>query len=490
MWHKIKSLLFHNHTIRQTVAKNTFWLAVSNFGGRFLRAAIVIYGARVLGTSEWGVFSYAISFVTLLTAFADIGISPLLIRESSKLFDDPEQQRKVISTSFILKGVLIVLGMAVVVFGGPFFTSIEGVKAILPIAALIFAFDSMREFGTSLIRSFEKMEWEAGLYLLTNAAIVVLGFIFLYESKTVGALTYAYAAGTGIGMIATIYAIKDKLAGLFSNFSFTILKSIFASGWPLAISVILGMLMINTDILLIGWFQSADSVGLYSAAQRIVQLLYLVPAIITMSILPALSRLAGKDDIKLRRVLELVLSFLFIAALPIAVGGILLGKEIIGFVFGNAYLAGTSSFQVLIATILIDFPVVVLSNVAFAYNRQKSLIVYSAIGGISNVIFDLILIPKFGIVGSAWATFLAQLLCVAYLRRIAYQENRPKILPHLRKAFIATMIMALTILILNSLGIHVVITILISALVYFGTILALKEPLLKEIKLITSLPSA
>ncbi|MCL5004783.1 MAG: hypothetical protein M1170_02470, partial [Patescibacteria group bacterium] len=61
MLQKIKSFLFENKTTRQTIAKNTFWLFFGEISSRVLRAAIVIYAARVLGADGWGVFSYAIT---------------------------------------------------------------------------------------------------------------------------------------------------------------------------------------------------------------------------------------------------------------------------------------------------------------------------------------------------------------------------------------------------------------------------------------------
>ncbi|OGZ53388.1 MAG: hypothetical protein A3B25_02090 [Candidatus Ryanbacteria bacterium RIFCSPLOWO2_01_FULL_48_26] len=485
MFYKIKSFLFDNATMRQTVAKNVFWLSVSNFGGRFLRAAIIIYGARVLGTTEWGIFSYAISLVTFITVFVDAGVSQILVREFSKT-PDPISQRQVISTSFLLKGALILIGVLGIVWLGPFLTSIEGVKALLPIVAFIFAFDNVREFGFSIVRASEKMQWEAGLYLLTNLAIVVFGFVFLRLSATVGAFTFAYALGTAVGMIATLYAVRKKLMGLFSNFKFAILRSILSSGWPLAISAVLGMLMINTDILLIGFFQSAHDVGLYSAAQRIVQLLYILPAVINVSLLPSFSRLAHKEDEKLQRILELTVPFTFLIAIPIAVGGILLGGQIIEFIFGNSYLDGTSSFQILLLTILIDFPVAILTNVAFAYGKQKSLMIYSGIGGLSNIILDLILIPRFGIVGSAWATLFAQVLSVAYLWRVIRSVSRPKVLPHLKKIIVSTGIMAVVVILATLTGAHVITATLAGIVVYTGMLFLFKEPLLKEIKSISA----
>ena len=84
MLQKLKSFLFTNTSTRQTIAKNTFWLAISNIGGRLLRSIVIIYAARVLGANGWGVFSYAISLATFLTIFIDFGINAILIKESSQ----------------------------------------------------------------------------------------------------------------------------------------------------------------------------------------------------------------------------------------------------------------------------------------------------------------------------------------------------------------------------------------------------------------------
>jgi len=91
MWQKIKSFLFKNGTSSQTVAKNTVWLSISNFGGRIIKAAIIIYGARVLGTAGYGVFSYAVTLAGFFTLFVDPGINSVLIREGAKA--SPEERQ-------------------------------------------------------------------------------------------------------------------------------------------------------------------------------------------------------------------------------------------------------------------------------------------------------------------------------------------------------------------------------------------------------------
>ncbi len=486
MLEKIKGLLFRNTSTRQTVAKNTFWLAISNVGGRLTRAIIIIYSARVLGAAEWGIFSYAVSLIAFIAVFTDIGISPILVRETAKAREDLGAQKKILSTSLYLKIVLLALGVLAVIFVAPHFMSItsESARTVLNIVIFILVFDTIREFGFSLVRAIEKMEWEAGLYLLTNAAIVIAGFVALYLSKSVVAFTFAYALGTGLGMVATVWALRGKISGVFSNFSLKLTKYILESTWPFAVSSFMGVLMINTDILIIGWLLSAEDVGLYSAGQRIVQLLYLLPSMMNTSLLPTFSCLANSDDKRLRSMLEMVLTFVFLAAIPIAIGGFILGKEIIAFVFGEGYIKSALSFQILMLTILIDFPAVILSSMVFAYNKQKSLMVYSAIGGISNVVFDLIFIPRFGITGSAVATLLAQFLSQIYLRRTAKKINYFKVLPHLKRVFTASAVMIIPIILLNAAGVHVLITIGAASLTYLGVLLLLKEPVVKEVKLI------
>ena len=161
--------------------------------------------------------------------------------------------------------------------------------------------------------------------------------------------------------------------------------------------------------------KTASDVGIYSAAIRIIQVLYLVPTVFQFSTLPLLARLAGHDAVRFRAALERIVRFIFLAAVPLTVGGVILGTPIMAFVFGTPYAIGGNAFKLLMIGLLFDFPTAVISNAIFAYNHQKSLIITSAIGGAANVAFDLLLIPRFGITGSAVATLIAQGLSNWYL---------------------------------------------------------------------------
>ncbi len=476
---KIKGFLFTNQTTRQTVAKNSLWLSVSNIGGRLIKAVIIVYAARVLGVEKWGVFSYAVTIVAFFTIFIDFGINSILIRESTKT-EDPMEKSRILSTSFTIKTVFLILGAFLIISIVPNFINIQGVKEIIPIVVFILIFDSLREFGFALNKTYEKMEKEAGLFLLTNVAIVVFGFIFLSIRPSVKSFAFAYALGTGLGVIATAFVLRDKLRRLFSDFCFKLVKPILSTAWPFAISGVLGILMINTDILLIGGLLTAKDVGLYSAADRIIQILYLIPSVISVSVLPLFSRIAGKDNAKMRRIMENVIGTTMLAAIPISIGGAILGGSIISFLFGSAYAGATLSFQILILTLMINFPAVILSSAIFSYNHQKSLILNAVIGGVSNVLLDLILIPRFGITGSAIATLIAISLSNLYLWSKMKKINYFKVTPVLKNIIISTLIMAVVTFVLLIFKTNLLINIGASIFVYFGALYLIKEPLLKD----------
>jgi len=478
----IKKFLFENTSAKQTVAKNTVWLSISNFGGRIIKAAIVIYAARVLGTEGWGVFSYAVTLAGFLTLFIDPGINAILIRDVAK--SSKEDQEKILSTTFVMKIFILVGGVFLVLFVAPFFSTLPGAKALLPLVALIIAFDTIRDFFSSFIRAKEKMELEAGIFLLMNAAIVAFGFLFLTLKPGVASFAWGYVAGTAIGTIAATYVMRGYLKKIFSFFSIGLVKPILSSAWPFAITGALGGLLTNADILIISWLRTASDVGIYSASTRIIHILYVIPGIIQMSILPLFARLVRSDDQKFRGIFERTLGLVFLVAIPLALGGAILGTQIVSLVFGPAYASGDLAFKILILTMLVDYPMAVISMAIFAYNRQKGLIITSLIGGISNVVLDLALIPRFGIAGSAVATLIAQILSNWYLWRIMKKVNYFQVLPRLKKMAAAGAIMACATVILLFLNVNVVLNIIISAVIYFSVLKVLREPLFDEARLI------
>jgi len=477
---RVKNFLLQNTSTKQTAIKNTFWLATGQMGSRLFRAIIIIYAARVLGTAEYGVFAYVLGIAGFFTIFADMGINTVLTRETSR---SPKEAPNYFATSLSIKVILLILTGVIVIFAAPYISNIEIAKNLIPLAALLIIVDGLRDFSSAFFRGKEKMELEALLTITSNIAIVLFGFLILQFFVTAEALIVAYIASAGAGTVLGVIILRNYFTSFLRFFKKNLLRPIISSALPIAFLSVLGAFMLNVDILMIGFFKSSSDVGLYSASQKIVQVLYLVPAIVASALFPIFSRLAKNNKHSAtKRIMERGMAAVYLIAIPLAVGGVLVGKNIISFLYGSEYILSALTFQLLIITPLLVFPGILVSNYLLAYNKQKKLAPYAAMGAIGNVILNILLIPPFGIAGSAVATIGANIVYNSSAWHLAKKTNDFSTLKNLKKIVVAASVMGGMVYALNAFGLHVLAVIFLSALLYLGILLLWKESTLIEVK--------
>ena len=477
MFLRIKQLLLQNKSAKQTVAKNMFWLSFGQIMSRVIKALIIIYAARRLGVESYGIFSYALGLSALFSILADAGLSSILTREASR---SEGWLEKTVGTAFSIKLSLTAFSFALVAFIAPFFSTVSGTVALMPLAALLIVFDTMRDFAFSITRAKERMEIEAAISLTTGIGITIFGFGALWLSPNPMSLMLGYVIGSALGFFLAAFLLRKYIAHLWKNFDWTLAKQMVREAMPFALMGLLGALTINIDTIMIGWLRSAKEVGFYSAAQRPVLLIYMISSLLSTSVFPIIAKLARKENERVRIILEKTVSISILIALPIFVGGAVLSQQIVSFLFGAEYITIASTFTALLFTIILLFPFSIILNALFAYNEQKILVISTAIGGIGNIVLDYLLIPAFGILGSAFATVISQTLAYGFAWEKMKRINNFYTLRHIKKGVVASIAMGIISYALSLAGIHVIINIVISALAYLGILMLLKEKLIKE----------
>lgn len=479
MFNKIKCFLFENQNQKQTLAKNTFWLFTGQLSGRFLRAGLVIFAARILGPESWGAFSYVMGLIAFLLILSDIGIGAIVTRESAK---DPEKSAEYFSTAFFLKIFLLLTATIILIFGAPYLTKIPEARALMRLVILLLIFDSLRNFGFAISRALEQMQWEAFNEFLTNFFIIAVGFYALIKFPSSESLAYAYIIGTGIGLLAMIWTLRRYFKKIFTHFNGKLILPIIYSSLPFAFASFLGAIMINTDLIMLGWMRSPEEIGFYSAAQKPIQLLYTMAGLFATSLFPLLSRLHKENNKeRIKNIFEQSLTASLFVALPTAIVGLPLGADLIRFLFGSEYLPAVEAFQILLLTLLIIFPSVIVSNTLLAFNEQKKFIRFSLIGAVGNVIFNFLLIPYLGILGCAISTLIAQILANAFIWKKMDNLMHFRILNRIWKIIFASIASAGLAILFQSAGFPILFIIALSAGAYIAILLLLKEPMLKNI---------
>lgn len=479
---KFKNFLFGEQSLRQTLAKNSFWFAVSNVGGSLIRLIVVIVAARMLGASNYGLFSYALAVAATFTILSDFGLNYLF---SINIARQDENEPGYLSTLAFLRGTLIIVIIAITVVVAPLLTRFQGAKALIPLVAIMIASDDIRGFLIGFVRAENRIDKEAFTTLTVNVLIVILSLIGLHYDPTPYTLMLAYLAASVAGTCLMLFLVRRDIKGIFKPFMvrFAFIKNILAIAVPFGLANTMWILMTSTDALVIGWFRSASELGYYAAAQRPISALSLVPTILAASSLTLIARAAKEGAYeRLKILLERLVTFSLAVVFPVAVGGILLAPSIIHFLYGAEYMPAALPFQLLFITLAINYPASVITNLILAFKQQKIFTAAMVAGAVGNFLLDLVLIPPFGIAGSVLATIGALGIINGYIWYSAKKLQPFAVLPFLPRIALATGIMGFITFVLHAASINLFVNIAISAAVYLGILVFTQEPLLKDLR--------
>lgn len=481
MLKKTKNFLFKNSNTKQTIVKNFFWVSFGVSLSKILKSIVIIYAARILGVEGYGIFTYALSFAAIFNIFSDIGLSNLLTRDLIKKDD----KKSYLATALSIK---IILSLATIIFIGfvsPMFTNIQAAKDLMLVTAILITFDGLRNFLFSIYRSENKMQFEAILEILTEVIITIACITVLFRNPSVINFSLAYMVASGIGFIVTIITTGKYLSNIIKNFKKQLLLPIIKSALPFTVVGIFGVLMTNIDSVIIGFLRPVQDLGLFGAAQRPISIIYLIPGFMYTALLPFFSKFAN-DKEKLEKFTQKSIIISLGLALPIVIGGMILAKPIINVIYGYNFIGSAKVFSILLITMIPIFPGTILSAILLAKDKQKVFIKSTFYGAIINIIFDFLLIPKYGIEGSAWATVLSQFVANGILFYTVNQEMSLKILNKLKKIILSLLIMTIFVLIFKMYSLPLLFIFLSSALTYFISLMVLKEEIIDDIKLINS----
>ncbi len=475
-WEKVKEFLFRSNAPRQTVVKNTLWLFASQVVSRSLRAAIFVYAARVLGAGQYGVFSLAQSIAGLLMLFSDLGVNPVISREVAKGVD---QRSRWIATGFFLKMFVLTLSLVATGLFSLYFDKRMNTGILLAVISFVFFLDGIREFWIAVVRALEKMQWEALVSFLANSVTVVAGLVLLKFWKTPLHLALAYLLGSVVGVLAILFAIRSDLRGLVHNVDWSLSRHTLQVAWPFVVWAMLGSLLVYTDSIMLGGLKDARTVGFYNAGSKLVLFLLALPELLTASVFPTFARRAVNGNFLSPFVTSFRVTVL--VALPLVLGGVILGKSIIYALYGDAYRQSVPVFQILLLLLLFHFPGVVVGSAVFAYNRHFEILRYVAISAFANVLLNWFLIPQYGAVGSAVATVLSRSVAVVGAVTILIRIQPFPIFTALWRPLSAAVVMGTGLGIASYVQLNLWLSLFLGASIYLLTLYALREPLLGDV---------
>jgi len=401
---KLKSL--QNHQGFMKYFKNISWL----FAEKILRMAVGlfvgIWVARYLGPKQFGLFSYAQSFVGLFTAIATLGLDGIVVRE---LVKDAGRRDELIGTAFWMKligafGVLVALAIAVNFTSNDHYTNI--LIFIIASATIFQSFNVIDLYFQSKVLS--KYVVYANIISLFLSSMVKITLI-LYEAPLI-AFAWVVLFDSFVLACGFIYFyIKNNSTFNIKNLTFKreTAVSLLKDSWPLILSSFVTMLYMKIDQIMIMEILGAKAVGQYAAAVRLSGAWYFIPAILANSFFPSILASKNRSQLEYKMKLQKFYSLMIAISLPISLILAYFSNFIILSLFGATYMEAVKIFQVHIFASVFVFLFVASGMWILSENFTKLAFYRNLLAAIVNIILNWYLIPIYGAVGAAYATIIA-----------------------------------------------------------------------------------
>ncbi len=403
------------------ILSNTAWL----FSDKLLRMGVglfvSVWVARYLGPEDFGLFSFALAFVSMFGALSTLGLQGIVVRD---IVTDPKSSLETLGSSFALQvvGGVIAFSLALILISvlRPQDRFTISVVAIIGLTLLLKGSESIKYWFESQVQSKYAVLAENAVFVVM--AVIKIGLILVGASLLSFVwLTFLEGLITAISLFAMYEWVGGRIKGWRCRFSRA--KTLLTHSWPLILSGLAVIIYMRIDQIMLGQILNDKAVGIYTAAVRLSEAWYFIPIGISGSVFPALLDAKKTSEALYLDKFQKLYDILVMLALGVAIPMTFFASQIVESLFGQEYLAAGTILSIHIWTALFVFLGVAGGNWFLAENRQ--LLAFQGVfsGMLINVALNLVLIPKYGGVGAAVATLISQAVATLLIDAI-HKETR------------------------------------------------------------------
>ncbi len=407
---------------------------------------------RYLGPEHMGRFQFVLSFVTLFGVVIDFGIQQYVIKKIS----EDRTKAKMYFHNFLAVEVV----MACIVYAAMVGTALFNGYEPLVVHAIMLAGVGVVVTGLTypflaVISAFYDLKKAAFINFIASAVNVIVIFVTIWFGGNIVMLTsqqiiYAVIAITLYYHFVQKYIGPPEILKGLRKLDFKLIKKIFVAALPFAMLVGFSTVYNRIDIVLINKFLGYTQTGLYAAAYKFFDLLAFFPAVVSHSLYPLFASLMAEGKLEeVRTILERYLRFMAAVALPMATGVMLLAGPIIKLLAGDEYAAAANILAVVVWAPAILFLYIVVNSLVIS-QLTKFAVAITGANVVINIIGNLILLPRIGIMGAAIMTLVSESIQgLFYFYFVRKKITKFKFLVNLWQPFIASSVMGVVVYMLR-----------------------------------------
>lgn len=442
------------------------------YSGQFVRVS-VLYCSN--NGCFWSRRIFLSVFVTLyFEAFACLGFQYLITKEVAQ--EKSKAGKLLVNASFLGLVFSILMAGVMCVVVNVITDTADTIHSTYVLSASLIPF-TLALVCQSISRGFEKLEDIAIATVAGNGLKAVLGWFVLFKGyglvHLMGVILGSNCLVLFISLWFVLKRISPDLRRIF-KIDIGFCRWIIAASPVFALIFIFSAIRQNIDILMLTKMMGEREVGFYSAASKLVNIGALGISFYIMAVQPVIFRLFKSSMKKFEMVCLESIRYFFIMMFPIIVVATFLGDKFIVLIFGKEFLPSAYVLSILIWLLILTGFNQIFANALVASNYQKINLLGNIISMVSNILLNLLLIPRFGFIGAGIASVISALVILIYQHSfVAKHLFKVNYFSLAKKPFIGMVLMAIMVVILRDLNLLAVIV--ISVIGYFVSLLVLKE---------------
>ncbi|WP_158855676.1 flippase [Halorhabdus sp. CUG00001] len=383
-------------------------LLFSSVSSRVLSFLAYIALVRVLPARQFGLLMLAHVIVDTTARVIVVGIPDGISRQAAT-----EK-----STEAVMKaGLLVVVPLATVVTVLIFFARHHlaallgepGLSFPLAILSLVAITRPLAMISIATLRGMENARDAAlarDIIPQTVSLIVFLALAFF---------GYAYIGSIGYWFLLPVVMIGVATIPIYQRFGFrslvgnlpqrSVVRGLVQFSWPLALQSVFVLLMTNFDVLAIGFFRAAESVGFYKSVVPVAQMTLVFLFSFIFLYLPIATQYYESGDLKgLGKIYKVSTKWVSLTTFPLVLFLVLFPDDVIRVLFSATYLPAEVPLAILAIGMFLRVAVGPNAATVKAIDQTRVDLVSAIVGLVVNVVLTVIFVPRLGLAGAAVAT--------------------------------------------------------------------------------------
>ena len=405
------------------IAKNAGIFFLGTISIKLFNYLFRVIGSRGLGTEGYGAFVLALAVFNVVATIALFGIPLGITRYVSYYMSKNKRQD---AASAVKNGTMITVALSIVLSIGMYFSAgwLAGLVNHPEIAGLIRVFAIGLPFFSVLtclekaLEGFKQMKYSVtGMNILHFVKVIAIVCFLVAGFKEEGA-ALSYVIGLIISASVMVFFLERKVFPVVRDglMSFTASRTLLAYSWPLIVAEVATPIISWTDSIILGYFFSTAEVGIYNISMTTAALLLIFFTSFSTIIFPVMSEhVAKKKKKEMKEQYQIATTWILTLTLPVIIMCFLFGEQILTLFYGFEFSKGAAVFMLLTLAYLVTVIVGPMGAMVLALGRTKMSMINVTLTAIINLVLNILLIPKMGMLGAGIASMVS-LIFISLLR--------------------------------------------------------------------------